>query len=362
MTHSTGTGAGVTNLGPRSWGPMTVDKDGYRDYKIVFLVQTDDTDDGPNVVWGSVDPDSPLPNIGDAWNYGNDYDPYALCWPTCSVTKYGPAEQRGYYWLVEYLFTNRPFQRCQDTKIENPLLEPPKVSGSFVNYTRKTHHDRNGGLILSSSLEPIEIERDYNRPTVTVELNVSSNPLATYAAMIDTVNDRELWGLPARCVKLRNVSWTRHYYGVCTAYYTLRYEFDIRYPQYLGQLLGTGTSSLGTEYGGFDLIDVADVGFKHLNGRWVRRWAAEAAGNTPFNMADDVYRWEWMVDETINQSNPSAGDFVRIQDVRGQYSKSPVALKDGVINPDPVGDPQYLPVIELYEESNFYVLGVPALL
>lgn len=358
MPHLTGTGAGVTNLGPRSWG-MVVDKDGHRDYKIMFLVKTDSVDDGPNIVWGSVDPINPLPVIGDAWTFGNDYDPYALCWPTCTVNKHGPAEQRGYYWTLEYLFTTKPFQRCQDTKIENPLLEPPKVSGSFVNYTKKTHHDRNGNLILSSSLEPVEIERDYNRPTVTIELNVSSNPLAIYAQMIDTVNDRELWGLPARCVKLRNVSFTRQYWGVCTAYYTLRYEFDIRYPQYAGQLLGTGTGTLGTQYGGFDLIDVADVGFKQFKGKWVRQWvkAAGAAGLT-----DDVYDWVWEVDATIDRANPKAGNFERIQDVRGQYTKQAVPLKDGIINPDPVGDPQYLPVVELYEESNFYVLGVPALL
>jgi len=46
--------------------------------------------------------------------------------------------------------------------------------------------------------------------------------------MVDTLNDRPLWGLEARKIKLSNVSWERLLYGTCTFYYKVTYEFDIR--------------------------------------------------------------------------------------------------------------------------------------
>ena len=114
-------------------------------------------------------------------------------------------------------------KRCNTTSIENPLAEPQKVSGTFIKYTRELVWDKDGDLLIYSSHEPIkggDVEFDRNRPSVRVEQNVSGLGLATFAAMVDTLNDATLWGLVARCIKLDNVSWERKLYGVCTYYYT----------------------------------------------------------------------------------------------------------------------------------------------
>src|SRR5690606_22693106 len=92
--------------------------------------------------------------------------------------------------------------------------------------------DRYGNPIKSSSHEQFRgsnVEFDANRPTVWVDQNVSSLGLATFASMIDCVNDRPLWGLPKRRIKLSNVTWERKMYGTCRFYYTRKLEFDIRY-------------------------------------------------------------------------------------------------------------------------------------
>ncbi len=214
----------ATAKGHLNWN-MTRDKDGHRTYKITWLVKVTSTLDGPEVVMGAAG----LPVIGSSWIFGNDNDVWAKCWPTMSV-KVVLTKEPGYYFVVEQTFTTKPLSRCQDDSIEDPLLEPDRLSGSFVKYTKEVGKDRNGVVIQSSSFERFrgsEVEFDDNRPTVTVEKNLATLPLSTFAPMIDTVNDAALWGLGARKIKLSNASWQRLLHGTCNFYYTVAYEFDI---------------------------------------------------------------------------------------------------------------------------------------
>lgn len=215
---------------------LSRDEEGHIDINATYIAETDDTDDGPITIMGTTG----LPTIGSSFSIGNDAYAYALCWPTLRVRPFFKGEPNN-FWYVDKLFTTRPMKRCQDDSVENPLNEPPKVSGSFIKTRKQALVDKDGDPILTSSREPIEgLERDANFPSVVIELNVATLPLSTFSGMIDTLNDATLWGLGARRVKLSSVAWERKYYGTCTAYYTLRYEFDINFGTFDETILDEG--------------------------------------------------------------------------------------------------------------------------
>lgn len=229
-------------IGLIEWG-LTLDKDGHRDYKAKVLCKTTDPDDGPQQMFNT----SGLAAVGAAWGFGNDTDSWALKWPN---EKWTPVlnHETNQYWIVEQLFTTRPLSRCQTASIEDPLDEPAKLSGSFTKFRKEATRDKDGNPILNSAKQQIKgaiLQRDFNHPTVVVEMNVSSLPLSTFSGIVDTVNDATLWGLAAGRVKLSNVSWERKLYGTCTYYYTVRYEFDIQFGGFSVTLLDEGTMKLG---------------------------------------------------------------------------------------------------------------------
>lgn len=282
---------------------LTRDKEGHRDYKIKWLVRSTDSADGPLTIANT----SGLPAIGATWTFGNDSDSWAFCWPQWSIRPVLD-EEISEYWTVEQLFSTKPLHRCQDTDIENPLNEPDTISGSFTKYTTEATHDWNGDPILSSSKEQIRgsvVERDSNRPTVSIGKNLLALPLSTFAPMIDTVNDATLWGLPTRCVKLSNVSWARNLYGTCTFYYTVTYEFDIRYDTFDRTLLDEGTRYL-------------------------------APGGDPTDPED------YLVCKDKNDENTR----VILDGAGGKWPGPPATA--GTIGP-----------VEFYGESNFLTLGIP---
>lgn len=305
--------------GPRVWSGER-DDEGFREYKVVHLVKCTSVNDGPSVVMLA----SGLPAIGSVWNFGNDLDTWAFCYPYMKVSIHQEKEgDPNLWWRVEQKFSTRPLTRCQDTPVEDPLLEPQKVSGNFRNFTIEAVYDRNGNLIKSSSHEQIrgrQVEFDNNKPSVVVQQNVASLGLSTFAQMIDTVNDGPMWGLPARCVKLSNAPWERKYYGTCNIYYTRTFEFDI-------------------DYDTFDRT-VLDEGTKVLHGHW------------------DTTTEVWTLDN-INGSPPSASNPTHFDRYKDKFGENTRTILDGAGKPiTSVASAGQIDV-EYYEESNFFTLGIP---
>jgi len=232
----------VTVLGLIDWS-RTRDDEGHKTYKGTWKVETTDPDDGPQTIASAAG----LPAIGAYWNYGNDSEAWAFRYPNETIKPLKRSNEKNYHWTVDLTFGTRPLQRCQTTSIENPLLEPVKMGGSFVRYTREATHDRNGDPILSSSHEMLRgsaVEFDENRPTVWIEKNFSANQLTTFGPLIDHLNDATLWGVDPRCVKFSNVTWEKKWYGACTAYWTARYFFDINFETFDRSVLDEGTKIL----------------------------------------------------------------------------------------------------------------------
>lgn len=284
---------------------LKLDDEGSRDYTIKWLVESTDVNDDPSIIWGA----SGLPQPGSTWAYGNGGDSWAWCRPDWKISPLLRGEP-GVYWTVEQTFSSKSTsKRCQNQSVQNPLNEPDRIGGSFTKYQRETLVDRNGEPILSSSYQPLTgINRDDNRPNVTIEKNVAVLGIAVWSPMIDTVNGTSLWGLPPRCVKLSNVSWRRLLYGTCTYYFVLSYEFDVDYTTFDKTYFDRGNRVL--KLGG-DVNDPRD-----------------------FKPAKD--------------------------DVTGE--KLDGVILDGAGQKwDGTGNPGTL-TPELYNESNFLLLGVPAVL
>lgn len=320
--------AGVL-LGPRTFS-MSRDSEGHRTYKLKQRVRVE-AGDGPAIALQTAG----LPEIGSTWDIGNDLDLWAFCLPDASTTpivvKEGDTIR---FFDIEQTFSTKPpeknQQRCQDSQIEDPLLEPQKVSGSFTKKQEEATTDRFGYSILTSSHEVMrgpQVEFDKLNPTVKIEQNVPVLELELLASMANTVNDSPLWGLPRRCIKLSTVSWERKYYGACSVYYTRILEFDIQYET-------------------FDR-DVVDEGTKVLNGEWNK----------------DNGHWEVLEiapGEEADYLNPS--HFIRFKDRNGENTRVILNGYGVPYDPESTGtgaDVIGIRHIERYSESNFLALGIP---
>lgn len=302
---------------------MTRDAEGHREYKISHLVVAD-WDDGPEKVFNTPG----LPLTGSLWNFDNDMDVWAFCRPQLSINLYkekqgdgitdreGESATKRRLWKVDNTFATRQSKRCQDTPIEDPLLEPQKVSGSFEKLQFDSGYGyedvaaaQAGGArtfpLKTPSHEPLRgISVDDNRPTVRISQNVASLGLATFSEMVDTLNDSTLWGLATRKIKLDNVSWERNLTGSCDFYYTRTFEFSIEFNTF---------DRIEPAYGKMELSD-------------------------PFADSDDL------------------NNFNRQQDGKGNLREGFIA--EGGLRASSIDDAVKVPVI-YYTESNFLLLGIP---
>lgn len=229
-----------TLLGPIEWG-LEIDEEGHRNYTIAWKIETELSDDDPSVIANTAG----IPVVGTTWTqlcstYGfNGADDWAFCKPTMSVSPLDPKDtEPSQIWRVENLFSTKPGKRCQDNSIENPLLEPPDISGSFVKYRELPHVDRHGRPYRSSTGEPLvgqETERDRNRWEINIVINQLTVNLQLVSDLADYLNGSPMWGLPAETIKFSKFSFHRLLYGTCTFYYKLNYGFEIRadWTQYL---------------------------------------------------------------------------------------------------------------------------------
>ncbi len=303
--------------GQRRWS-VGRDDEGHREYRIVHRVRAS-TIDGPQVVL--LTPGLPL--VGSPWAFDNDFDPWAMCFPFMRIET-EVRDEPNTIWRVEQKFSTKPLFRCQDIPIEDPLLEPADISGSFVKYTKEVTEDKDGNKIKSSSHEMIrgpQVEFDFNRSSVTISQNVSLLELDVFTPMVDTVNDAVLWGLGARQIKLSNVSWERKVLGSCGFYYTRSLEFDI-----------DATT--------FDR-NIVDEGTKVLSGHW------EEAGWTLDNIDGGA----------PDKTNPQ--HFNRYKDRNDENSR---VMLDGNGEPLAVGATPIEIPLDYYGESNFLLLGIPTTL
>ncbi len=319
-------------IGPHTWSGQR-DAEGYLTYKVKFHIKGLTTD-GPDTVFNT--PGLFLP--GAPWVLDGDINADVWCRPEATATPILSDGDPNKHWMVEQVFSNKPLpegkQRCSDTPPGDPLLEPQKVSGSFIKYTEEASMDMDGDPIQTSAGEPVkgkQVEFDKNRPQVMIEQNVANLELGLCASMVDTVNDSTLWGLPTRCIKLSDFSWERKFYGTCYIYYTRKFTFDIMYETFDRVLLDEGTMV--------------------LRGVW----------RTDPNAVD---YGAYVIDPFVAAEPHSPSDYIKFKDWNGENAS---VVLDGAGRPfdsdgSTTGTGDDSPgglVVRKYSEANFLLLGIP---
>lgn len=260
--------------GQRDWS-MVKDEDGHRTYTIVYRVKVAKAD-GPSVALTA----SGLPTIGNTWIVDNENDPWAWCTPGVKITPVVTGEPNTFFDL-EYVFTTKPLKQDPTnfstspgsgggvgsmpggSGVENPLLIPDRISGSFTKFTEEATTNFRGDPVVNSAFEQLRgapVEFDKNRLTVRIEQNRTDLQLPLILSFMDTVNDRTLWGMPARTIKLSSAPWERKFFGAGVKYYTRTLEFEVNADSYDRNIMDEGT--------------------KVLNGHWdsTNRWRLDRVG------------------------------------------------------------------------------------
>ena len=217
------------------------DKEGHRDYNIQWLVQSG-FNDGPERVASAVG----LPAIGTPWTYGNDNDLWAMCHPDLSANPVLTKEPNQ-FWTVDQTFSTRPLHRCQDTAIDNPVMEPFRLGGGFFKTTKEATEDRDGNPLITSSKEVYRgplVEKEVSSPFITIGYNSATLDLSLVSGLIDHLNDAPMWGLGAEQVMFTNYTWSRRLFGTCSFYYPLDMDFEVNQNGFTRRLLDEGTQYL----------------------------------------------------------------------------------------------------------------------
>lgn len=291
-----------TLLGQTRWEGSR-DAEGHRTWKITYRIACDYTDGPANAL------QTPgLPIVGSYWIIDDDFDGWAWCRPDATVVPVQDVNRNNYF-LVTMTFGTKPpdkdKQRCNTTQIEDPLLEPPKIQGSFSRYTEEATYDRFGEPIVNSAWEQIrgpQVEFDKNRAGIKIQMNVLNLDLDILAGAADTVNMYPMWGCPYRSIKLSEPTWEKKYYGTCFVYFTVNLNFEVRIKE---------DPTTGEKVSGWDK-DLQDEGTKVLNGHW----GTQAVDGTTHWVLDKVGGPGGVLADPFNPAH-----FIRFKDRNGENAR-----------------------------------------
>jgi len=210
----------------------TADQNGYVTFKITYLVGCLPIE-GPWAAMTAVG----LPLYG-AWYImpgGAEENINAWCRWDADAQPRLTAEPNAEFEVTKTFSTKPPDPTdkvCSTQQFSNPLLEPAKISGSFINKAAIYTQDRFGNNIEYSSHEPIlgelaKFDKNRNQVKISQNIKVEEFDLPLLETMRDTVNAFPLWGMPARTIKLSNAEWERAFWGTCGMYFKRTLTFEV---------------------------------------------------------------------------------------------------------------------------------------
>jgi hypothetical protein len=219
-------------------------------------------------------------------------------------------------------------------------------------------------------------------------MNVATDMLATFTPMVDTVNDRNLWGMPPRCIKLSNVPWSRKLYSLCTFFRAYSFQFDVNFESFDRDLADEGTRILGPNGDPFNPEHF--IAYKDASGE-LAHVVLDGSGNAWTGLSANAKT----ITLVTNTPNPiiqtstnhgwNAGQQVIVKGVQGAILVNGVWTILSVPNPnqfditlatspgvyiggtgkvadvDSATDPGNVHA-EFYDESNLLLLGIPSTL
>ena len=226
----------TTLVGPVDWGTSR-DREGYREYDLTWLIEVTNQYSPSLAITDPADisETAGLPTIGSSWSdlsWITGSDAAAWCTPEYEIRPYGVIQgEAPTFYTYKSIYSTRPFKKCSESNFQNPLFEPPEISGSWVDKKFYPYVDRDGNWYVTRAGERLEgsiTETDDS----DWELNISFNSLALPLDLINDLrhhlNISPMWGLPVATIKFSKYSFSRKFYGRCFPYYNNSMGFSIR--------------------------------------------------------------------------------------------------------------------------------------
>lgn len=209
-----------------------------------------DKGDGPLTVLNAPG----IPRWGSYYQYGNEFDLWSFSRdykPTPKEhIKYDPGDGGGtremVKWHVQVTYTTSPAQRSSNDSRQNPLFEPPKISGSFLGGTKEAIRNKDGALIVNTAGEiydPSPTVAD-DIDTLLISFNTAYISLLQRANARGKVNSASIWGLDERMALLYRWDYEILYAG-SMPFVSHRFEFHINYTQTPSTNVCLGSSYAG---------------------------------------------------------------------------------------------------------------------
>lgn len=185
-----------------------VGDDFHIDYESVYEVITNAKTDGPITARQSVG----IPAYREPYRWFGDVNNWAFC--NGLETSLREVDKTKKVWRIKVTHSTRATSR-DNTPRENPLDEPPELSGSFVEGSRIVYKDKDGAFIRNSAGQQFVggLEQPEGYDTLSYKVNTATIDLALRASLANKVNSAALWGLPARCVWFKQWQWVVRYFG-----------------------------------------------------------------------------------------------------------------------------------------------------
>lgn len=278
----------------------SIDVDFKREYTVKYLVRTDDRKDGPSVVRTAFG----IPNVGDIYTPGNDFDPQAI------VTN-KRVSQAGSPWEWEVDVTYSTDVKEEPEQPESPLDEPPRISWGFQDrrilvpgyYSEAQAPDltQNYQLGVTNSAGELfdpQPEMDISEPVLTISKNVATIDQAQFFSLANCVNSDNFYGAEPRQLRLKPPSAESAYDKTIGVYWQVTYGFVFKWDTWDIQVLNQGTYYVngGWKYdfktrtgaGFVGLLTSTGGALNHNDDEW--EGAYHAGGDNPSFSRLRVYR------------------------------------------------------------------------
>lgn len=183
-----------------------------------------------------------IPTYGTYYQWFNDFDLWAfaksikISEPERMENKDGRSEGLAQY-IATVVHSTVPAEGSTDPSNqqprENPLDDPPVISGSFSPFFKQVYRDNAGSQIENSAkhpyVPPVEIE-DHHL-TLNISFNTATIDLSQWADFRGAVNSGAIWGLEERQVKLKRWGWKIQYAGNQFSFIKHDFEFLISFEE-----------------------------------------------------------------------------------------------------------------------------------
>jgi len=226
----------------------SIGQDGTREYSIVYKVGTDDRNDGPQKARTAFG----IPNVGDLYQPGNDFDEAAIV-----VGKEATQGDSPWEWEVEVRYSTKlddPKLLMQPQMPDNPLLQQPRptygsqerrilIPGRYNDPTLPASDKAFQLGILAPNWELFDPqpEAEISEPVVSYRRNVKTFVGAELMALANCVNSDQWQGAEERQLKMSAPHADPMYHQACGDYWQISFAIAFRWETWDIQLLNQGT-------------------------------------------------------------------------------------------------------------------------